>query len=81
MACGLPCLVSDISENREIISHPEQRFPVDQPETLTTMINDVLHSSEKLEIFRNSTLEDRNRFVFNWQEKIIEKAEEIIKTR
>ena len=45
------------------------------------MINDVLHSSEKLEIFRNSTLEDRNRFVFNWKEKIIEKAEEVIKTR
>ena len=69
----------DIPENREIISRPEQRFPVDQPETLIAMINDVLLSSKKLEIFRNSTLEDRNRFVFNWKEKIIEKAEEVIK--
>ena len=79
MACGLPCLVSDISENREIISRQEQRFPVDQPETLTALINEVLRSSEKLENCRNSTLEDRNRFIFNWKEKIIEKAEEVIK--
>ena len=79
MACGLPCLVSDISENREIISRQEQRFPVDQPETLTALINEFLRSSEKLENCRNSTLEDRNRFIFNWKEKIIEKAEEVIK--
>ena len=79
MACGLPCLVSDVSENREIISRQEQRFPVDQPETLTALINEVLRSSEKLENCRNSTLEDRNRFIFNWKEKIIEKAEEVIK--
>jgi glycosyltransferase involved in cell wall biosynthesis len=79
MACGLPCLVSDISENREIISRPEQRFPVNQAETLTAMINGVLHSNEKLEIFRNSTVADRKRFIFNWEEKIIKKAEEVIK--
>lgn len=79
MACGLPCLVSDVSENREIISRQEQRFPLDQAETLTAMINEVIHSSEKLEICRNSTLKDRNRFIFNWKEKIIEKAEEVIK--
>jgi glycosyltransferase involved in cell wall biosynthesis len=30
MKCNLPSLVRDISENREIISNPEQRFPVDQ---------------------------------------------------
>jgi len=43
------------------------------------MINEVIHSSEKLGICRNSTLKDRNRFIFNWKEKIIEKAEEVIK--
>ena len=79
MACGLPCLVSDISENREIVSRQEQRFPVDQPETLTAMISELLHSSEKLEICRNATLADRKRFVFDWEKKMVEKAEEAIK--
>jgi glycosyltransferase involved in cell wall biosynthesis len=34
MTCNLPCLVSDIVENREIITNPEQRFPVNQPDIL-----------------------------------------------
>lgn len=80
MACGLPCLVSDIQENREIITQSEQRFPVDQPEVLARMINEVFSSNEKMESFRNSSLEDRNRFIFNWKGKLIEKAEEVIKS-
>ncbi len=79
MACGLPCLVSDIPENREIITHPEQRFPVNQPETLTAMINEILNSGEKIVKFRQATLEDRKRFIFNWEEKVVERAEELIK--
>lgn len=81
MACGLPCFVSDTAENAEIISHPEQRFPLDQDETLATMINEVLHSSEKLEVVCKSTLDDRKRYIFNWEEKLIEIAENAIKTR
>ncbi len=79
MECGLPCYVSDTPENREIITHPEQIFPADQPEILTGMINEALHSRQKLEKIRTSTIEDRKRFIFNWEEKVIEKAEELIK--
>jgi glycosyltransferase involved in cell wall biosynthesis len=79
MACDLPCLISDISENAEIITNPEQRFPLDHPDTLAEMINETLNSKEKLEFIRNFTIEDRKRFIFNWKEKIIEKAEELIK--
>ena len=42
MTCDLPCLVSDISENREIITNSEQRFPVDQPDILSKKIKEVL---------------------------------------
>ena len=42
----------DIPENREIITHPEQRFPVNQPETLTAMINEILNSGDGND-FRN----------------------------
>ncbi|MBC8282176.1 MAG: glycosyltransferase, partial [Nitrospinae bacterium] len=76
MTCELPCLVSDISENREIISNPEQRFPVDQPDVLSKKINEVLHSKEKLEHFHDLTMKDRSRFIFDWEAKIIEKAED-----
>ncbi len=80
MACELPCLVSDIPENRELITDAEQRFPVDQSEILTKMINEVLHSRERLETIQRATLEDRKRFIFNWNEKIIEIAKEVIRT-
>jgi len=78
MACGLPCLVSDIPENAEIITPPQQRFPADQDETLSAMIDEVLHSSEKLEFLHNSTLEDRKRYIFNWEKKITAIAEEVV---
>jgi glycosyltransferase involved in cell wall biosynthesis len=78
MTCNLACLVSDISENREIISNPEQRFPVDQPDILSKKINEILQSREKLKHFHRLTMAERNRFVFDWEDKIIEKAEKVI---
>jgi glycosyltransferase involved in cell wall biosynthesis len=81
MTCDLPCLVSDISENREIITNPEQRFPVDQPDILAKKINEVLRSKERLEHFQSLTMKDRDRFVFDWEAKIIEKAEETMSLR
>jgi glycosyltransferase involved in cell wall biosynthesis len=79
MACELPCFVSDIPENRELITDPEQRFPIDQPEILTRMINEVLHSRERFETTQRTTLEDRKHFIFNWNEKIVEIAKEVIR--
>jgi glycosyltransferase involved in cell wall biosynthesis len=81
MTCNLPGLISNTSENREIISNPEQRFPVDQPDILSKKINEILQSREKLKIFRRLTIADRNRFVFDWENKIIEKAEKLIALR
>jgi hypothetical protein len=75
MTWNLPCLVSDISENREIISNPEQRFPIDQPDIMSKKINEILQSREKLKHFQKLTMTDRNRFVFDWESQIIEKAE------
>jgi glycosyltransferase involved in cell wall biosynthesis len=78
MTCDLPCLVSDIAENKEIITNKEQHFPVDRPDILSKKINEVLQSRGRLEHFYSLTMEDRNRFVFDWEAKIIEKAEEVI---
>jgi glycosyltransferase involved in cell wall biosynthesis len=38
--------------------------------------NEVLRSKEGLEHFQSLTMKDQKRFVFNWEAKIIEKAEE-----
>jgi glycosyltransferase involved in cell wall biosynthesis len=78
MTCNLSCLVSDISENREIISNPEQRFPVNQPDILPKKINEILKTREKFKHFHKLTMTDRNRFVFDWENQIIEKAEKVI---
>lgn len=79
MACGLPCIVSDIQENREIITHSEQCFPTDNPEVLAEMIDEALLSNEQLEKFRKFTGEDKKRFIFNWDSKVVEIAEETMK--
>jgi glycosyltransferase involved in cell wall biosynthesis len=81
MTCELPCLVSDILENREIITNPEQRFPVDLPDILSKKINEVLLSKERLEHFKSLTMEDRKQFIFDWEAKIIEKVEEAMTLR
>jgi len=79
MACGLPCLVSDVSENREIISRPEQHFPPNDPGVLAEKINQLMHDPEYYRKLCEATNEDKKRFVFDWNKKIIEKAEEVIK--
>ena len=79
LACQLPCYVSDIPENSEIISRPEQRFHPDQPEALTKMIQEVLDSGVKLEALRLASMDDRRRFVFNWNEQVVEKADQMMR--
>jgi glycosyltransferase involved in cell wall biosynthesis len=77
MTCNLPCLVSDISKNREINSNPEQRIPVYHPDIVSKKIKEVVQSRKKLKYFHRLTMADRNRFVIDWENKI-KKTEKVI---
>jgi len=76
--CELPCLVSSISENIDVIQNTEQHFPPDSPKILSDKITRLIEDKEYYRKLCESTNKDKNRFVFNWQEKFIEYVEKIL---
>jgi glycosyltransferase involved in cell wall biosynthesis len=76
MACRVPCLISSIPENIELIQNPEQHFPPDQPEILAEKINNLMENQEYYDELLNTTLADKQRFVFDWGKEMVKVAEE-----
>jgi len=77
--CQLPCLVSSIPENTDVIQNPEQHFPPDCPEILTEKINRLVEDKEYYQNLCESTNEDKKRFVFDWSKKFMEFVEKLMK--
>ncbi|GJL80162.1 MAG: hypothetical protein NPINA01_31510 [Nitrospinaceae bacterium] len=78
VAAGLPCLVSDVPENREVIQNPEQHFSSDNPPALAEKITRAIEDREYYDRLLQSTKEDRKRFVFDWNGEIISEAEGVM---
>ncbi|MFT4577843.1 MAG: glycosyltransferase involved in cell wall biosynthesis [Nitrospinales bacterium] len=76
--CQLPCLVSSIPENTDIIQNPEQHFLPDSPEILTEKINRLIVDKEYYQNLCESTNEDKKRFVFDWNKKFMEFVEKLM---
>jgi glycosyltransferase involved in cell wall biosynthesis len=79
ITCQLPCLVSSIPENTDVIQNPEQHFPPDCPEILTEKINRLIEDKEYYKSLCESTNEDKKRFVFDWSKKFMEFVETLMK--
>ena len=77
--CQLPCLVSSIAENTDVIRNAEQHFPPDSPEILASKINRLLQDKEYYRKLCESTNQDKKQFVFNWQENFMDYVESIMK--
>ncbi|MDA1110550.1 MAG: glycosyltransferase family 4 protein [Nitrospinae bacterium] len=78
IAADLPCLVSDVPENREVVTNPEQHFCPDQPSALAGKIVRAIEDPEYYDKLSESTLEDKKRFVFDWSGEIIKEAEQLL---
>jgi glycosyltransferase involved in cell wall biosynthesis len=78
LACEIPCLLSGIEGNREILSTPDSFFPPTEPEILAGIIQDLIESPDKYQMLLKTNQMDKERFIFDWKAKIIEKAEEVI---
>ena len=78
-ACGIPCLVSAIPENMEVIRNPEQHFPVENPEILTEKINQAIEDPEFYALLQENTQQDIQRYIFDWKEKLTERVESLIR--
>jgi glycosyltransferase involved in cell wall biosynthesis len=72
--CKLPCLVSSIPENTDVISNTEQHFPADQPDILAEKINRLMNDPDYYQQLLAATEKEKNRFIFDWKGRFYEKA-------
>ncbi|MZG54706.1 MAG: glycosyltransferase family 4 protein [Nitrospinae bacterium] len=79
IACDLPCLVSDISENVEAIQNPEQHFPYDNPEYLSEKISRAVKDQDFYLNLVKNTQENKRRFIFDWKNEMVKKAAKFLK--
>lgn len=77
-SCKIPCLVSAIPENMEVITNPEQHFP---PEDADVLAKKIRRSVEEVEFYQEilaSTGRDIDRYVFNWKKTLTDKLENLL---
>ncbi len=72
--CQLPCLVSSIPENMDVISNTEQHFPADQPAVLAEKIERLMNDKEYYQRLLDATQKEKNRFIFDWKGWFYEKV-------
>lgn len=72
MACGVPCLVSAIPENQEVIRQPDQQFPPDQPAALAACLRKCLEDETYYARIKQQTLQEAARYKFDWSVQLIE---------
>ncbi|TDJ59822.1 MAG: glycosyltransferase [Nitrospina sp.] len=72
--CQLPCLVSSIPENMDVISNTEQHFPTDQPAVLAQKVERLMNDKEYYQRLLAATQKDKNRFIFDWKGRFYEKV-------
>ena len=73
--CQLPCLVSSIPENMDVISNAEQHFPAEDPTVLAEKIKRSMDDNEYYEKLLAATQKEKNRFIFDWKGRFYAKAQ------
>jgi glycosyltransferase involved in cell wall biosynthesis len=76
--CHVPCLVSSIPENMDVVRNPQQHFPADHPEVLAEQIQRLIDDPALYKQALESTLEDKKRFVFDWKGRFVQKVKPLI---
>lgn len=74
MACEIPCLVSAIPENMEVLRDPELHFSPDDSHALAEKISRAMDDKDYYANLLEKTMRDKNRFEFDWGDKIIQIA-------
>ena len=73
--CKMPCLVSAIPENMEVIQNSEQHFSPHQTEELIQKINRCIQDESYYKELARQTEADSNRYVFDWGKGWMEKIQ------
>ena len=77
--CQIPCLVSAIPENMEVIRNPEQHFSPHQTQGLIQKINRCIKEDNYYDELLKQTEADGNRYVFDWGKGWMEKIQLLTK--
>jgi glycosyltransferase involved in cell wall biosynthesis len=77
--CQLPCLVSSIPENTDVLPDTEQHFPADQPAVLAQKIKRSMNDKEYYQRLLAATQKEKNRFIFDWRGRFYEKVLSFLK--
>ncbi|MFQ5638471.1 MAG: glycosyltransferase family 4 protein [bacterium] len=72
LSFGLPCLASDIPENREILTSDELLFGTSDTKILSDKLNRVINNSHYLERIKAHSERARQRFLFDWEKAIVQ---------
>ena len=72
--CQLPCLVSSIPENTDVLPNTEQHFPADQPAVLAQKIERSMNDKEYYQQLLAATQKEKKRFIFDWKGRFYEKV-------
>ena len=74
----IPCLVSSIPENMEVIRNTEQHFNPQQTHELIQKINRCIEDNNYYDDLLKQTEIDGNRYIFDWEKGWVEKIRQII---
>jgi len=77
--CQLPCLVSSIPENTDVLPDTEQHFPADQPAVLAQKIERSMNDKEYYQRLLAATQKEKHRFIFDWRGRFYEKVLSFLK--
>jgi glycosyltransferase involved in cell wall biosynthesis len=76
--CKIPCLVSAIPENMEVVRNPEQHFNPHQTHELFQKINRCIEDGSYYDDLLKQTEADGRRYVFDWGKGWIERIQQMI---
>ena len=75
--CKVPCLVSAIPENREVIRNPEQHFSPHETGTLIQKIDRCIQDENFYNALLEQTETDGRRYIFDWGKRWMETIREL----
>lgn len=79
--CKMPCLVSAIPENMEVIRNPEQHFSPHETNELIQKINRCIEDKNHYDYLLRQTEADGNRYVFDWGKGWVERIQSFMNNK
>ena len=79
--CKIPCLVSAIPENMEVVRNPEQHFSPHQTHELFQKINRCIEDCSYYDDLLKQTEADGRRYVFDWGKGWMERIQQMIRPK